>query len=95
KDEAFNQIINGLKDGVTASELKGYADDLNQKASEVLADIEAELTDEQKQNIADKKAEVEKTFSQAKAKFDKALADGEAQAIEKLNQLKQNRKTSK
>ena len=95
ENETINKIVNGLKDGVTASELKGYADDLNQKASEVLAQIEAELTDEQKQNIANKKAEVEKTLSQAKAKFDKALADGEAQAIEKLNQLKQNRKTSK
>lgn len=95
ENETINKIVNGLKDGVTASELKGYADDLNQKASEVLAQIEADLTDEQKQNIANKKAEVEKTLSQAKAKFDKALADGEAQAIEKLNQLKQNRKTSK
>ena len=78
--------INGILDGGELNEaaLREKADALCVKAEEVLEKIKADLSEEELATVETRKAEIEATLTAARAAFENAITEAEAEAKEYL-----------
>lgn len=80
-----------LEDGsIEISELRAFADRLEEKANEYLNKIEDDLTDEEKATLEERKADAVNKMTVEKKKLESALEKAENEAKEKLSAIKED-----
>lgn len=86
------EVTEIVKDGkITVDEVRALAAKLDGKASDTLAKIEADMSAEELEEVKELQKKAVDALTGAKAQMEKALADAEAQAKTKLEQLKAKR----
>ena len=86
------EVTEIVKDGkITVDEVRALAAKLDGKASDTLAKIEADMSAEELEEVKELQKKAVDALTGAKARMEKALADAEAQAKTKLEQLKAKR----
>lgn len=90
--EIAAEVTEIAKDGkITADEVRALAGKLEEKADDTLAKIEADMTKEEREEVKELQEKAVNALTGAKAQMEKALSDAEAEAIEKLEELKSKR----
>lgn len=90
--EILGEIQTVLDDGkVEVTELREFADRLEAKAQECLDKIDADLTDEEKADLEQRKAAAISKMTAEKAELENALEDAEKAAKDYLKSLKDER----
>ncbi len=89
------QVGSVMADGkITADEVREIADSLTVKSEDMLKKIESDLTAEELKEVKDLQQKAIDALTDAKAKFDQAVAKAETEARQKLEDLK-NARTEK
>lgn len=90
--EILGEMQTMLDDGtIDITELRGFADSMDAKAQEYLDKIDADLSQEEKAELEQRKAAAVSKMTAEKAKFEKALDDAAKAAKEYLQGLKEER----
>lgn len=94
-DEIAAELKVVMKDGLTISKIREYAQKMEAKAADMLTKIENDLSDEELAEVNQIKADVEAKFQSAKEKMEKAIKQAEDSAKTYFAQLKENRRQLK
>lgn len=93
--EIGGEVVQIVKDGkITSDEVRALAAKLDKKAADTLVKIEADMTDDELAEVKRLQDKAVDALTTAKNQMEKALADAEAQAKAKLEELKSKRKRS-
>lgn len=87
-DEAANILLDGK---ITSDEVRALAAKIESKSNDILSKIEKDLSDEELAEIRDLQDKAIAKLTQAKEQMDNAIAEAQAQAKAKLEQLKSQR----
>lgn len=91
-NEIAVEVANIVKDGkITSDEVRALAAKLDAKASETLAKIESDMTEEERAEVKNLQEKAVNALTSAKAHMEKALSDAETQAKARLEELKAKR----
>ena len=91
-EDVAAELKNVLETGtLNEATLRGYADALNARADEILVNINADLSDEEKAEINSRRAELEGKLADAKQKLESAVAEAENKAKAQIERLKGER----
>lgn len=88
--QAMTDVVSDGK--VTVDEVRGLAKTLQEKSDAALSKIEAELTSEEKEQIAATQKQASETLANAKAKFEQAVEKAKTDAETRLAALKADRR---